>query len=277
MLTVDLFQETRRRLLDLLSSLSDEQWRAPTVCAGWSVKDVALHLLGGDVANLSRRRDGLRDALNAYVPPGASLSDQTMLVMALNRWNEDWVMAARRISGPLLCDLLALTGADLHAYYASLDLMAMGGPVSWAGPEPAPVWLDVAREYTEQWTHQSQIRAALDLPSLDEPRLFAPVLATFMHALPHTLRSIPAADGACLRVVITGPAGGKWVALRQNQRWRLGHDAERPVTATATLDQAVAWRLFTLGLSRAEAERQVHLAGDRHLASAVLDMVAVIA
>lgn len=56
---VELFPELQARLLDLLMGLSDEQWRLPTVCAGWSVKDVALHLLGGNVANLAppRRSD----------------------------------------------------------------------------------------------------------------------------------------------------------------------------------------------------------------------------
>ena len=49
-LVVDLFPEERRLLLDLLANLTDEQWRAPTACAGWSVKDVALHLLGGDLS-----------------------------------------------------------------------------------------------------------------------------------------------------------------------------------------------------------------------------------
>jgi hypothetical protein len=40
---------------DAMSSLSREEWRLLTVSSGWLVKDVAHHLLGGDVANLSRR------------------------------------------------------------------------------------------------------------------------------------------------------------------------------------------------------------------------------
>ena len=72
---VALFPEVRRHLLALLAGLSAEEWRTPTACAGWSVKDVALHLLGGDLGNLSRRRDGLTGALDAYAPPGADLAD----------------------------------------------------------------------------------------------------------------------------------------------------------------------------------------------------------
>lgn len=36
----------RRALVDDLSGLSDEQWRTPSLCAGWTVHDVAAHLVG---------------------------------------------------------------------------------------------------------------------------------------------------------------------------------------------------------------------------------------
>ena len=35
----------REDLLDLLVSLTPEQWRAPSLCAGWSVQDVVAHVL----------------------------------------------------------------------------------------------------------------------------------------------------------------------------------------------------------------------------------------
>ena len=36
--------DQRRNLADLLDGLSGEQWRHPSLCAGWTVKDVAAHL-----------------------------------------------------------------------------------------------------------------------------------------------------------------------------------------------------------------------------------------
>ena len=53
-----LFAPERASLLELLSALAAGQWQAPTVCPGWSVKDVALQPLGDDIDLLSRRRDG---------------------------------------------------------------------------------------------------------------------------------------------------------------------------------------------------------------------------
>jgi uncharacterized protein (TIGR03083 family) len=88
-----LFPPERASLLELLSSLAAGQWQAPTVCPGWSVKDVALHLLGDDIDLLSRRRDGAAPADTGSKPAGFQ-----ELVASLDRLNQTWVEATRRIS-----------------------------------------------------------------------------------------------------------------------------------------------------------------------------------
>jgi uncharacterized protein (TIGR03083 family) len=266
---VDLFPEVLDSLIALLSSLTEEEWQAPTICPGWSVKDVALHLLGVDLGNLSVRRDGWSDPW--WQTAGADL------VASLNRWNEDWVVAARRISSRLLCELLAFTGDAAARYYASLDPGAMGGPVSWAGPDPAPVWLDVAREYTERWVHQQQIRDAVNQPGLKESRYLAPVLAAFVHALPHALRGVPAPIDTVVRLIITGAAGGRWLAIRTLDRWMLGQDSGQTAQTTVTIDQDIAWRLWTRGIAPQDASVKMQVAGNQELAAAVLHMVSIIA
>ena len=55
-----LFAKDRDALLELLVALDTADWTTATVCAGWNVHDVALHILGGDLTGVSRRRDGLR-------------------------------------------------------------------------------------------------------------------------------------------------------------------------------------------------------------------------
>jgi hypothetical protein len=54
------------------------------------------------------------------------------------------------MSPRLLIDLLQVTGRQMCAFFRTLDPYALGSPVSWVGPEPAPVWLDLAREYGDQ-------------------------------------------------------------------------------------------------------------------------------
>jgi uncharacterized protein (TIGR03083 family) len=269
-LIADLFPEVLDALLDLLAGLSDDEWAAPTVCLGWSVKDLAAHLLGDDVGMLSRRRDGYRRGNAVF----ASWND---LVAFINRQNAEWVETARRLSPRLLCDMLRLTGEQVSAFFRSLDPYALGGPVDWAGPDPAPVWLDLAREYTERWHHQQQMRDALGKPGLIEPRYLAPALDTFVRALPHTYHDTDAAEQALVALTISGAAGGTWFLLREQAVWRLYLDIARPPDAHVTLDQDTAWRLFTKGIGEETARAQTAISGDSHLAAPMLKTLAVIA
>ena len=266
---VHLFPPLLEALLGLLSALSDDDWRRPTACAGWAVKDVVAHMLSGDLGNLSRQRDGW--------PSGIAPRDAADLVVQINTHNERWVQAARFVSPRTLRELLALTGARVCDYFASLDPHAVGDVVSWAGPEPAPVWLDLAREYTERWHHQQHIRDAVGRPGLREPRFFAPVLATFVRALPMTYRDVTAEVGTVVGLTITGPAGGQWALRREPSAWTLGPGTADDRAAEVALDEDTAWRLFTNGVDRERAAGAAKITGDRRLGAKLFDAVAIIA
>jgi uncharacterized protein (TIGR03083 family) len=265
-----LFPEILESLLTLLSCLAAEEWGRATGCEGWSVKDVALHLLGVEVGILSRKRDGFSHS-------SLAIRDSGSLVDFVNDLNATWVQAARRISPRLLCDLLQLTGQQACEYWGSLDPYALGAPVSWAGPGPAPVWLDLAREYTERWHHQQHIRDAVGRPSLKEPKFLAPVLDAFVRALPHTYQEVDAPDGTLVALTISGRSGGRWSLLRENGGWTLYLDVAQKPDAEVTIDQEMAWRLFTKGLDKQEAQANVLVIGDQPLGLKMLDMVSIIA
>src|SRR5215471_13861133 len=130
-LTGELFAEIRRELVSLLNGLNAEEWKLPTGAPKWNVKDVALHLLGGDVGNLSRRRDGFS------LP--ADLSSYEKLVAFINGINASWVTAGQRMSASVLIDLTGHLGRQADAYFAGLDPFALGGSVEWMGEGPLPV------------------------------------------------------------------------------------------------------------------------------------------
>ncbi len=269
-LVAHLFPDVLRSLLDVLSGLSDDEWRKPTSCSQWSVKDVAAHLLWVDISNLSRKRDG-------YSFGGAAVTSWDELVAFVNELNDTWIKAARRLSPRVLCDLLRAIGEQSCDYFKSLDPFAMGGPVDWAGTKPAPVWLDLAREHTERWHHQQQIRDAVGEPGLKEPKFFAPVLDAFVRALPHTYRNVDGNDGAIVGLTVTGDSGGRWLLQRENGGWQLYVDDKHEADAEAVIDQEIAWRLFSKGISKDQALAAATLAGDRVLASKALEMISVIA
>lgn len=184
--TIELFPPLSRELIKLLKSLIKEEWSRPTVCTGWSVKDVAAHLLGGSLGRLSEGE------VHSSQAEKNELSFEE-LVRLIDQENEEWVKAARRISPSLLIEFLDITDKALNMYFKSLP---MGGsartPVSWAGETESSNWLDVAREYTEKWLHQQHIREAVGRPLLTSRKWLFPVLDTFMRALPYTYRNIEA-------------------------------------------------------------------------------------
>lgn len=268
-IVTSLFPEILAKLLALLAELSAAEWDKPTACAGWSVKDVALHLLGDDIGLLSRRRDG-------YLLAGDPLENWDDLVELINTLNDLWVKAARRISPRLLRDLLAFSGEQACQYFASLDPDVLGEPVHWAGPDPAPVWLDLAREYTERWHHQQHIRDAVGQDDLKQPRFMAPVLDTFVRALPNTYREVEAENGTLLALEISGEAGGRWFLIRAGDEWKLCVDVAQAPRSEVIIPQEPAWRLFTKGIGRQEALVQTTISGDRRLGLKVLDMISII-
>ena len=106
-----------------------------------------------------------------------------------------------------------------------------------AADEPAPNWLDLAREYTERWHHQQQIRDAVGKPGLKEPRYFAPVLAAFVHGLARAFREVAAPAGTLVKLTITGDSGGQWLATRNARGWELFVAEGEEPKAEVALDQ----------------------------------------
>jgi uncharacterized protein (TIGR03083 family) len=267
-IVIDLFPEILAGLLDLLAGLAAPDWQRPTACPGWSVKDVALHLLGVEISNLSRRRDRHTG--------GKSIQGWSELVSFLNNWNADWVEQARRISTPLLVDLLRFTGGQMNDYFRTLDPLALGGSVAWAGQAPAPVWLDLAREYSERWHHQQHLRDAVGQPGFKQPRYLAPVLATFVRALPRTFETFQSLPGTSVTLTISGPSGGSWSILWHEDCWKLYAGAPAGPTAETILTEESAWRLFTHGLTAAQARSAAVIIGEQELGLQVLEMVSII-
>jgi hypothetical protein len=199
-------------------------------------------------------------------------------VAFINGLNQTWVAAAARISPPVLIQMLELVSPQVAAFFQTLDPYAPSRvPVSWAGHAVSPNWFDLAREFTEKWLHQQQIRDTLGRPGLNKRRYLYPVLDTFLRGLPHAYRDVVAIDGTSLAVIITGEAGGTWSLRREEGNWRLYEGQDPSAAARIELDQDTAWRLFTKGLSPEVARSRVRMEGKVELGSNFLSLVSIMA
>jgi len=271
-LVADRFAGLGAALIDLLRSLREEQWTLPTVCPGWSVKDVTSHLLETACRRLSMGRDGWRPP-----PPDRPIAEYGDLVAFLNELNAQWVTAARRLSPRLLTDLLEIVEPQLAEHLLALDPWAPGIPVAWAGESESHSWFDVARELTERWHHQQQIRLATGAPALDEPRLCSPVFETFLRALPHRYRDVEAPSGASLAVRIEGRIPYAYTLRREPSGWALLSGEEAEPSARIVLAEEPAWLLLTKGMTGEAARGRATIEGDPRLAAPFFGVLAVMA
>lgn len=261
-----LFRPLAAALERLLAALTDAQWLQPTAAGrgAWRVRDVAAHLLDGDVRQLSCRRDRHRLA-----PPAGDLVD------FLEGLNASWVAACERLSPRLLGEMLAWSGREVTALFEAqaLDAPALF-PVSWAGEEASTNRFDLARELSERWHHQQQIREAVGAAPLPADATFAAVVATLVAGLPHAFREL--GDGPrSVRLELTGAGGGSWGIERAEGAWRWRQPATG-VDATLRLAADDAWRLWTKALTPAEGRARLAVEGDARAAEPLLEYLAIV-
>jgi uncharacterized protein (TIGR03083 family) len=273
--TAHLFPKVDGMLLELLRSLSAEDWERQTVSPKWKVKDVAAHLLDTALRGVSFGRD-------KYAPPAPKIDSPASLGAYINRINEEGVTVYRRLSPAVLISLMESASGQLAEYHAGRDPFAQAPyGVSWAGEEKSANWFDTAREYTERWHHQQQIRLAVEGsatrgPSISTREFYYPVLDCFMRALPFTYRNVSAPAGTVVRITVAGESGGIWNLLRGDTAWMLTEREQDQSKAEITIPQEIAWRIFTKGIDRASAQSQVKITGNAPLASPVLGMVSIV-
>ncbi|MFF2073489.1 maleylpyruvate isomerase family mycothiol-dependent enzyme [Kitasatospora sp. NPDC058162] len=262
-----LFAPEQAALMATLRGLAPADW-AERALPGWTVRDLAAHILGDFYGRLARDRDGHRD--------GPAFAPGETLEAFIHRINQEWVDAYSRVSPAALTDTLDLIGGQCARFFEATDPDTPSMGVSWAGIDPSPMWLDTARDFTEFWTHRQQIRHATGQDTDPDPRPLAVVLDTFLRALPHTLREVTAPVGTQVQVRIDGRAGGTWTATATAERWSLAEPATGDPAALVALDTETAWRLCTRGVQPDAALARARIDGDRDLAEAACRIVSII-
>lgn len=182
-------REERERLTTYLRSLPAEAWERPSLCEGWSVRDVVSHLVGNCADVLEQNLDGVGSTAynQRQIDERASSTPEQLLA----EWDG---------KGPG-CE------AVYEAMPPELWSFEMGGIIGTIGA-------GVRRQLEDLWVHAQDIRLALG----DEPtsgtglaaalELIADELpAQFRRYAPHFGRLDLALEGAARTVALGGEGG----------------------------------------------------------------------
>jgi hypothetical protein len=271
--TIELFPLLDGKLIELLESLSPDEWSAPTIAGKWTVKDVAAHILDGCfLRRLSIHRDGY------FGEKPRDVNSARDLVDYLNNLNAVWVDACKRLSPHLIIELSKIYSREVYEFFKTLEPRGRAiFAVNWAGETESENWFDIARDYTERWHHQQQIRLAVGKFGIESRKLYFPVLDTFMRALPHAYRDVAAAENTVLQFTVAGEAGGDWFLRKTTEGWSPEKKAVAAPAVKVTIPQEIAWRVFTKGIDKTTAKSQSAFEGNQDLGAEIFNMLSVMA
>src|SRR6516164_10093986 len=112
-LCAPLLRQVDEQLIDLLGSLTPGEWDLQTIAPLWKVRDVAAHLLDTTLRKLSLVRD------RWYVEAVKIRSPQDLIIL-VNRMNREGVTVYRRLSPPVLIDMMKLACEQSAGFHESL-------------------------------------------------------------------------------------------------------------------------------------------------------------
>ena len=253
----------------LLRGLDDRDWQRSTMVREWRVKDIAAHLLDGDLRKLSGGRDAYRGPAR---PASGSYAD---ILSFINAQNASGVSFADRLSPRVLVDLIEIAGRWVSEHMRSLS---PHGPASisvlWAGEERSENWMDIGREYTERWHHQMQIRDAVEAAPLLERRWLDPLLDLSVRAFPRAYAHVDAPTGTVVTFEVAG-GYGVWSIVREADAWSVMRGQAEQRAAAVVADADSAWRLLFHALPVDRAHEVLAITGDAALVEPLLRTRAV--
>jgi hypothetical protein len=265
-----LFEPLHRELVATLRTLEPDEWNRPTVAGQWRVRDVAAHLLDGDLRKLAAHRDG-----HLHVPDGHAPQDYAGVVALINALNASGVGYSARLSPRLLTDLLEVTGTWVSDFITALDPAGEAlFPVAWAGETVSRNWMDTGREYTERWHHQMQIRDATGRTLLLDDEWYAPLLSFSVRALPRAYAALIRDDGASVNLHIAEHRWS-WSLVRERSAWQLYEGSSHAPDATVRISADGAWRIFYNAADPSRVAASIEVEGDRELAVPLMGARAV--
>ncbi len=252
--------------LDLVTPLSQAEWDSPTALPGWTVGDIVAHVSWIERVLLGEYDEPYEPDWDALPHATSFFGRLTEVPVDLRRqWTREDVLIE-------LADVIGRRTLDIDQGPEDLE-------VEVAGPfGPAPLGRVLRMRTLDTWVHEQDIRDALGRPghldSLGARGTAAQLLAGYPKVWG---KSVGAAPGETLRLVITGPGIEQSRLISVGEGGRAYGIPDEPGAAVneATVTLTMAWPVFlALSCGRGDAaamRSEVEVDGDTVCAAAVLD------
>ena len=257
---VDLMEEVWRSITTLCVSLTEEQWKLPTDCPGWSVQDQLSHLVGAESAILG-------NPAPSHTPPAAEHVRND-----IGRSNELAVDWRRTCPGSkVLEEFRELTRQRLR-------LLRGLSAEDFAVETQTPIGPGTVAEFLririfDAWVHEQDIRRAVERPGHLEGPVAEHSVGRLATAMPYVLgKKVQAADGITAVFEVTGPSGRVLAIGMEGTRAKALDSVPTPPTVRLTMN---AETFTCLGCGRWESAAvlesgDVEIQGDEELGHRIL-------
>lgn len=247
----------RQAVLDFCADLTPQEWSAPSLATGWSVKDVVAHLTAG---------------LRALITPAAI---QAMTAHEIERLNDRTVVKSRsRTPEQVLADFTAWTDRGITALrlFTAPGVARIPLPVGELGLYPLSMFPAI---FTFDWhTHlRHDIAPALGrpVPPTDNQRMSA-ILTWLMALLEQSHRKRLGWLDTPVALTLDGPGGGTWriePTAKDKLRVQRGKDSGTTAQISGQALEFPGWSTTRTPWR----DSDVKVAGDTAIGERILDVL----
>lgn len=193
-----LLTEAFERLLELLASLSAEDWSKPTACTAWDVHDIVAHQAGGYLSGIS-----LSEMLRQYVriPKRGQLPEDAINELQVGE-------RKHKTPAELIAELEQVGPAAIRnwAYgFNAIKWIAMPHPVGGFMSIRQLMWVTHSRD---TWMHRLDICRATNRPFQQTREHDGRIVELVVRDVAQKLRK--RLNGKAITLILTGVAGGEW-------------------------------------------------------------------
>lgn len=256
--SVDAWYESATRVVALLRTLPPDAWAKPTDCPRWTVHGVTAHLAAIEVELVDGKGTTPREAIDSVTDDFTQVGVEARAELPPGELISELESAVERRRKQL---------ADLDVDPDAIPERTPGG-IAWS-------WRRLlSNRVIDMWTHEQDIREAVDVPGGTDGNAAAHTVAVFRTSLPYVLgKRVSPPTGTAVRWVVSGHGGFDTVVrVDDDGRAREADDAEP--AAVIELTQRAFTRL-SAG-RRTWHDLDVATDGDEALAQNVLDQMSVI-